>query len=664
MYLFTDGLSPPLSSSNDSSHQSSKSLFDLDDDPKYRSTSYTSNSDTVRPSFIRKRSNSLNQLSSRSRPFLSTSDSIGISEVHCNSNSNVNGEPYDFSYNSNENFLNHQREQQSTIHKPTEAYYTSDKSSSPSSDKQLNKQTMEDDSSSATSSNNTSNSSLNRRRHTFSGREKRPLFIDFKHPIVPPSISNLMNNEQSPPTKLRASILKTEDDHLSSLTSDTSHSNNNKVLASEPLPQMPAALPTPEYRRYHRPHGQSSEYPPFNSNTNSTNYLMLNEPSTSISSNTKLPSIRDWQNNFNKEFSLSSHFDNINIDTLNSSNSNSNNSNANIDKKLPGRKRKVGNQAISTTNPINPSSSLIANSRLSNHDMHTSSQALAALSQDIEYANSDLGKSANMSTPSISHQSDLPSTTASNGSKGKVYTCQYCLKTFNRPSSLKIHTYSHTGERPFVCTVPGCNRSFSVASNLKRHTKVHNNNNNNNNNNNSNSNSNNVNNVTQQYENNNNDNKIGERMETDKKADDNLVLNKGKEVEHDQSRLQFQRSNSNDGITSSGSGDGNGSGSGSGSGSSNKTHGSGGAGEYADAEDNSSSSNDVNNNNNKTGNSLVPAENHEMMDEEEKEDDSVKLAKDVTTRKKNQQSIPYPHPSSDVLDRSAALIDGKLKSTM
>jgi len=59
------------------------------------------------------------------------------------------------------------------------------------------------------------------------------------------------------------------------------------------------------------------------------------------------------------------------------------------------------------------------------------------------------------------------------GMPGPKYACAYCSKTFSRPSSLRIHTYSHTGERPFVCTEPSCRRRFSVQSNLKRHAKVH-----------------------------------------------------------------------------------------------------------------------------------------------------------------------------------------------
>ncbi|KAJ7282999.1 hypothetical protein C8J57DRAFT_1297240 [Mycena rebaudengoi] len=62
------------------------------------------------------------------------------------------------------------------------------------------------------------------------------------------------------------------------------------------------------------------------------------------------------------------------------------------------------------------------------------------------------------------------STSATSLSK---YECNYCGKGFTRPSSLKIHLNSHTGEKPFVCPVDGCGRSFSVLSNMRRHARVH-----------------------------------------------------------------------------------------------------------------------------------------------------------------------------------------------
>ena len=51
--------------------------------------------------------------------------------------------------------------------------------------------------------------------------------------------------------------------------------------------------------------------------------------------------------------------------------------------------------------------------------------------------------------------------------------CHECNKSFSRPSSLRIHTFSHTGEKPFVCPEPGCTKRFSVRSNMRRHMKVH-----------------------------------------------------------------------------------------------------------------------------------------------------------------------------------------------
>lgn len=59
------------------------------------------------------------------------------------------------------------------------------------------------------------------------------------------------------------------------------------------------------------------------------------------------------------------------------------------------------------------------------------------------------------------------------GNTQKKHKCKVCDKRFTRPSSLQTHMYSHTGEKPFACDVPGCGRHFSVVSNLRRHKKVH-----------------------------------------------------------------------------------------------------------------------------------------------------------------------------------------------
>jgi uncharacterized Zn-finger protein len=51
------------------------------------------------------------------------------------------------------------------------------------------------------------------------------------------------------------------------------------------------------------------------------------------------------------------------------------------------------------------------------------------------------------------------------------YICSTCNKAFSRPSSLRIHCHSHTGEKPYKCPQPGCGKAFSVRSNMKRHER-------------------------------------------------------------------------------------------------------------------------------------------------------------------------------------------------
>ena len=60
-----------------------------------------------------------------------------------------------------------------------------------------------------------------------------------------------------------------------------------------------------------------------------------------------------------------------------------------------------------------------------------------------------------------------------NGKGSTVYPCTYkdCGKTYKKPSLLRCHIYSHTGERPFVCNL--CNKGYKRSDELRRHGKVH-----------------------------------------------------------------------------------------------------------------------------------------------------------------------------------------------
>uniref|UniRef100_A0A1B0GLY3 Uncharacterized protein n=1 Tax=Phlebotomus papatasi TaxID=29031 RepID=A0A1B0GLY3_PHLPP len=50
-------------------------------------------------------------------------------------------------------------------------------------------------------------------------------------------------------------------------------------------------------------------------------------------------------------------------------------------------------------------------------------------------------------------------------------SCSICHKTFPSYASMEIHKRTHTGEKPFYCSM-GCNKGFNVKSNLLRHMRT------------------------------------------------------------------------------------------------------------------------------------------------------------------------------------------------
>lgn len=104
---------------------------------------------------------------------------------------------------------------------------------------------------------------------------------------------------------------------------------------------------------------------------------------------------------------------------------------------------------------------------------HTSSESVAT--RDLILSPRVPGHHRSHSAPSISRGRIATQAMLDANARRRVhdaqFTCVECQQTFTAQFSLKRHQRSHTGERLFQCSIPGCGQKFFNSSDCKRHEK-------------------------------------------------------------------------------------------------------------------------------------------------------------------------------------------------
>jgi len=59
----------------------------------------------------------------------------------------------------------------------------------------------------------------------------------------------------------------------------------------------------------------------------------------------------------------------------------------------------------------------------------------------------------------------------SSASRSQPNKCRLCDKVYARPSTLRTHMRTHSGEKPYQCHI--CLKSFSQDANLTAHLRIH-----------------------------------------------------------------------------------------------------------------------------------------------------------------------------------------------
>ncbi|GFO48248.1 LOW QUALITY PROTEIN: B-cell lymphoma/leukemia [Plakobranchus ocellatus] len=104
----------------------------------------------------------------------------------------------------------------------------------------------------------------------------------------------------------------------------------------------------------------------------------------------------------------------------------------------------------------------------SNSDRHTPTHRHSSSSSSNKQSTSP---SADVSPRSSSASSAVAHTGASGLVLPKLKACEFCGKSFRFQSNLVVHRRSHTGEKPYKCSL--CPHACTQQSKLKRHMKTH-----------------------------------------------------------------------------------------------------------------------------------------------------------------------------------------------
>lgn len=51
--------------------------------------------------------------------------------------------------------------------------------------------------------------------------------------------------------------------------------------------------------------------------------------------------------------------------------------------------------------------------------------------------------------------------------------CKFCKKIFKKNADLERHERIHTGDKPYKCNQPDCNKAFATKSSLEYHIITH-----------------------------------------------------------------------------------------------------------------------------------------------------------------------------------------------